>query len=308
MKFSEYLKSCREKNNLTQEGLVHDLYSYDIENFRGLDTSTIGKWERGATQPKTLRQVSILQYFQEKTSVALPCFTGYSEEEAEALICRVGVHNLLGKTKQIIFSFPSKMMSVDDIKVYPLRNLERMDALIESSVHYQQHDANPFTDITKEQTKEWALHPDSLFLVCEHKESLLGWFFNIKVKPETFEKYMNFEMKKSEISIEDFASHDEKGSLIMGSFFAMNEKAATMMLIRYYAHLIANQNTIVEMGGITSLDEAKKIVLKMNIQLYKSKTTQNNINLESYRQTLANVLVSEHAVQMLLSKQECPKE
>ena len=308
MQFSEYLKSCREKNNLTQEALVHALYSYDIENFRGLDSSTLAKWERGATQPKTLKQVSLIQYFQEKTGVALPCFTGYSEEEAEALICRVGVHNLLGKTKQIIFNFPSKMMSVDDIKVYPLRNRERMDAVIEHSIHYQQHESNPFTDISQEQAKEWALHPDSLFLVCEYKESLLGWFFSIKLKPETFEKYMNFEINKSDITVNDFASHDEKGSLLMGSFFAMHDKAATMMLIRYYAHLIANQNTIVEMGGITSLDEAKRIVLKMNIQLYKSKTTQDNIVLESYRQTLFNVLVSEHAVQMLLSKQECPKE
>jgi len=308
LKFSTYLKSCREKNNLTQEALVHDLYSYDIENFRGLDTSTIGKWERGATQPKTLRQVSILKYFQEKTGIALPCFTGYTEEEAEALICRTGIHNLLGKNKHIIYNFPSEMMSVDDIKVYPLRNLERMDSLIESAMHFQHTDSNDFNAMNHEQTREWALHPDSLFLVCEYKTNFLGWFFCTKIKPEVFNQYVNFEIKKSEITVNDFASHEEKGSILMGSFFAMNDKAATMMLIRFYAHLIANQSTIVEMGGSTTLEEAKKIVTKMNLQPYHTIITEEKLELESYRQTLANVLVSEHAVQMLLSKQECPKE
>ncbi len=308
MQFSEYLKSCREKNNLTQEILVHDLYSYDIENFRGLDTSTLGKWERGATQPKTLKQVSILKYFQEKSGVALPCFTGYSEEEAETLICRTGIHNLLGKSKQLIYNFPSAMMSVDDIKVYPLRNMERMDAVIESAMHFQNTAPTHFTTMNHEQTKEWALHPDSLFLVCEYKSNLLGWFFCSKIKPDVFNKFINFEITKSEMTVNDFASHEEKGSMIMGSFFAMNDKVATMLLIRFYAHLIANQHTIVEMGGATTLDEAKKIVTKMNLQPYRTILTEEKLEVESYRQTLANVLVSEHAVQMLLSKQECPKE
>ena len=94
----------------------------------------------------------------------------------------------------------------------------------------------------------------------------------------------------------------------MIGFFAMNEKAATMLFIRYYAHLIANQKMIEEIGGVTIIDEAKKIVSNMNLYHYTSKTTDDNVEIEAYRQSIFNVLASENTVKMLLSKQECPEE
>ena len=64
MHFNEYLKQCRENSQLTQEQLVNDLYSFDIDSFRGLDTTTLSKWERSVIKPKLSRQVKIIQYFQ----------------------------------------------------------------------------------------------------------------------------------------------------------------------------------------------------------------------------------------------------
>ncbi len=308
MHFNEYLKSCREHNQLTQEQLVHDLYSYDIENFEGLDTSTLSKWERNITKPKASKQVNILKYFQTKTGVALPCWDSYSIDETQDLICKAGMRNLIGKRKQLICNFPSEMMNVDDMKVYPVRNSERMDALIESNMHLHQSFNHELTQITRKQFKEWALHPDNLFLACEHKGSFLGLFFTARLKPEVFNEILDFKMKKSEITASDFASFDEMGSHLMLSFYAVNEKAATMLLIRYYAHLIANQKHIAEIGGVTINDEAKKIVSNMNLHYYTSKTTDDNVKIEAYRQTLANILASENAVKMLLVKQECPEE
>ena len=139
MHFNNYLKSCREHNHLTQEQLVHDLYSYDIESFEGLDTSTVSKWERSVTKPPPSKQVSIIKYFQKQTGVALPCWDGYSVEETEDLICKAGMRNLIGKSKKHIYNFPSEMMNVDDIHVYPLRTFERMDDLIEMHMHLHQN-------------------------------------------------------------------------------------------------------------------------------------------------------------------------
>ena len=46
----------------------------------------------------------------------------------------------------------------------------------------------------------------------------------------------------------------------------------------------------------------------MNLHYDTSKITDDNVEIQSYRQTLSNVLASENAVKMLLSKQECPEE
>ncbi len=308
LQFNEYLRQCREQNDLTQEQLVHDLYSHDIEQFEALDAGALGKWERNITKPKTSKQVSIIKYFQEKSGVVLPCWDKYSPEEAEGLICKAGMRNLIGKSKKHIYNYPSEMMSVDDMHVYPLRTFERMDNLIDMHMNLHQSLNHESLQLSKEQFKEWALHPSSLFLACEYKGTFIGLSFTTKVKPEIFDKVLNFEIKKSEVTTDDFASFDEVGSSLMLGFFALNEKAAILLFIRYYAYLIANQKYIADIGAVINSEDAIKLVSNMNLQYYKSRITDDNVKIKAYRQTLFNALSSEHVVKMILSKQDCPEE
>jgi transcriptional regulator with XRE-family HTH domain len=174
MQFKDYLKSCREASHLTQEKLTSELYNYDIDSFGGLDTTTISKWERGIAQPKASKQVGIIKYFQEQTGAALPCWENYTVEEAEGLICKEGVRNLIGKSKKLIYDFPSDMMSMDDIRIYPLRNSERIDALIDENMPLHQSLVHHYAQISQEKYREWALNPNSLFLACEYKGNFTG--------------------------------------------------------------------------------------------------------------------------------------
>jgi len=308
LKFNEYLKSCRQYSQLTQEKLVHDFYSHDIEHFKSLDSGMLRKWEKGVTKPKASKQVSIIRYFQVQTGIALPCWNEYTIDEAESQICKVGMGNLIGKSKKLIYDFPSEMMSVDEINVYPVRNFDNMDSLIDSNMHLHQSSNHESSQLSREQFREWAIHPDNLFLACEHKGTFLGLLFTARVKPEILDKIVNFEMKKNEVRENDFASFDEEGSMLLLSFFALNQKVATLLFIRLYAHLIANQKQIVDIGGITNSDEAKKLIANMNLHYQSSKVTDDNVKITGYKQSLSNVLASEYAVKMLLSKQECPEE
>lgn len=161
---------------------------------------------------------------------------------------------------------------------------------------------HPFAQISLEQFTSWSLHPSNLFFICEYKDNILGLFFSLRLKPEVFQKIINFEIKKSELSIEDFASFDEIGSNFMLSFYALNDKVATMLFIRYYAHLIANQTRIKEIGVITTLDDVKRVVHNMNLEEANSMIADDEIELKSYKQSLSNVLVSQNVVKMLFSK------
>jgi len=308
VQFSEYLKQCRQQNNLTQEELVHDLYSHDIELFKALDTGTLGKWERNVTNPKIEKQVSIIKYFQKKTGIVLPCWEKYSSDEAEMLISKIGMLNLIGKSKKHIYDFPSETMSVEDMHVAPLRTFDRMDDLIEMNMHLHQSINHESLQISKAQFKEWAFHPSSLFLACKYKGSFVGLSFTVKVKQEIFDKVLNFEMKRSEITTNDFASFDEIGSSLMLGFFAVNEKVAVLLFIRYYAYLIANQKYISDIGAVINSEDAIKLVSNMNLQYYNSHVTEDNVKIKAYRQTLPEALASEYVVKMLLTKQECPEE
>ncbi len=307
MYFNQYLKSCRQHSSLTQEQLVHELYSFDIDSFEGLDTAALSKWENATTRPTTSRQIAIMKYFQQLTGTKLPCWEGYSNDEIEDLICNIGMKNLLGKNKQFVSTFPSQNMNVDNMNIHLLRNFDNMNTLLEVNMDLHQDANHPSTQISLEQFREWSLHPSSFFIACEYKGVFLGLFFSIKLKQQVFDDIVDFKMKKSDITVDDFALPDELGCTSILSFYALNAKAATMLFVRYYAYLISNQNIINEIGVVTMQDEAGKILKSMNLDYYSSMTTEDGIKIKSYRQILSNVFASENVVKMLFMKQECPE-
>jgi len=306
--FNEYLKSCREYNHQTQEQLVHALYSYDKTLFESLETTTLSKWERSVIKPTLSRQVRMMQYFQHLTGAALPCWEKYSVEEAQERICKAGMQNLLGKSRELILNFPQKMIAVDELKVFQLRNSEMIDRIIEINIDLDRGFNHKFTGLLPEHFKAWALHPSNSFFVSEYKTQFFGLLFTLRLKPETFKKIINLEIKEKDLVLEDFASFDEKGSNYIISFFAMNKKSATLLFIRYYAHLIANQKNIEEVGVATRMEDARKLLANMNLKRYRHITLKNGLILQTYRETLSNFLASEYTVKMILSKQACPEE
>ena len=287
--------------------MVQELYSFDIDSFEGVDTAAFSKWESGTTRPKTSRQIAIMKYFQQLTGIKLPCWEGYSADEIEDLICNVGMKNLLGKNKQFVSGFPSQNMNVENMNIHLLRNFDNMDTLLEVNMDLHQDVNHPSTQISLEQFKEWSLHPSSFFIACEYKGVFLGLFFSIKLKQQVFDDIVDFKMKKSDITVDDFALPDEPGCISILSFYALNAKAATLLFVRYYAYLISNQNVITEIGGVTMQDEAGKIVKSMNLDYHSSMIAEDGIKIKSYRQTLSNVFASENVVKMLFMKQECPE-
>ena len=308
MQFNEYLKTCREHSHLTQEQLVQDLYLYDDMAFDGLDTNTISRWERGISKPKLPRQVNIIKYFQKITHKALPCWEQYSTIETEELICKAGMQNLLGKSKKLILDFPDKMMRANDLVVSQLRNTEEIDKVIEINMELDQSFNHKFTGLLPEDFETWALHNSNSFYICEYKKQFFGLLFTLRLKLEAFEKIMNHEIKEKELTTNDLASLDEMGSNYIISFFALNKKAASMLFIRYYAHLISYQSVISEVGAATMMEDARKLLGSMNLHHHKDLDLYNGLTIQTWRETLPNFLASEQVVKMILSKQSCPEE
>ena len=302
MKFNEYLKLCREKTRFTQEELVNELYGFDINNFKGLNTSTLSKWERSVTQPKIPKQVSIVKFFQKLTGHALPYWDGYSIDDVERLLYKTGIKNIINKSKKYILGFPSKSMQLEDINIYLLKDSPKMNALLELNMLIHQEYNHEYEQISLEQFKVWATHSSNFFLMCEYKDTFMGLFFTIRLKPDIFEKIINFEMKKNEITTENFASFDEQGCEYILSIFALNDKSSYPLFMRYYAYLISNQKNIEEVGTIKSEKDAKNIFERMNFKPVNSKVyTNEEVEIVSYKETLSNLLVGENVVKIILT-------
>ncbi len=308
LQFDSYLKLCRKQSGLSQKQLVNDLYIHDIDNFKYLDNCTLSKWERNFATPKASRQASIVKYFQERTGVSLPCWDGYSVDDVEEMLCRSGMQDLLGKSKELVLNFPSTVMSTDDLHIYELRNSEMLEKVININMDLDKYFNYDTTHFKSAQFKEWALHPSSSFFICEYKDEFFGLLFTLRLKQEVFDKIMNFEIQENELTTDDFASFNEMGCNHMISFFAMNKKAASRLFIRYYAHLIANQKVIAEVGYATMMSDTKKLMENINFQYYASTMISKELKLQMYRETLSNFLACENVVKTILFRDECSEE
>ena len=308
MQFSQYLRTCRKHSKITQEKLVQALYAHDRKNFESLDMSILSKWERGVIQPKLAKQVSIVRYFQQRTGSALPCFDNYTVEKAETLLCEAGMKNLLGKSKKLVLDFPSSVIGADDLMVYHVRNSENFDKYIALNVDLDKDFNHDYSHLDFERFKHWASNPVNSFYICEYQDQFFGLLFTLRLKPDSFDKLMKFELHEKDLSNDDFALFDEAGCNYMLSFFAMNEKVATLLFIRYYAHLIANQHVIQEVGTASMMEDAKKLIGKMHLDTYEKETLSKGLTMESYRATLSTFLAHESVLKMLLSKQDIPSE
>lgn len=304
MKFHEYLKSCRKKYELTQEALVQELYNFDAI-FSGLDTRTLSRWESAQTQPTAAKQVKIIHFFKRYSSHLFPCF--YNIPHIEKELCRVGIKNLIGKSKEHILNFPDNVLHVDDIDITHVRSNDDLEAILHMPKSLIKGLTSDFFKLSLEHLKKWALYPANMFLVAQSNSQFLGMFFILNLKPQSYKRMLSFELHAASITDEDFAEPGEESSLFLLSFYAYNEKIASLLFIRFYAHLIANQDNIKEIGTTPILEGAKKMTEKIHLSLINQKTDATN-NLSAYSASLEEVLINEDVLKVIFQKEDCPQE
>ena len=304
LQFNEYLKTCRQKYNFTQEELVQELYNFS-DSFAGLDIRTLSRWEKGSTKPTAAKQVIIVELFQKYSTHIFPCF--YNQENIEEELCRVGIGNLIGNSKEHIINFPTNIFKADDINISHIRSYEDIDLILSMPHSIIEGLTSNYFQITTKHLKEWSLHPSNLLLVAHSNSDFLGMFFTLRLKPESFKKLISFEMNLIELVDRDFATPDEEACNFPFAFFAYNDRVAILLYLRYYAHLIANQDTIVEVGTTPLLESGKKLVEKIHLKHIEDKKLESG-TLSSYSAPIEDVLINEDVLKMIFLKQDCPED
>jgi transcriptional regulator with XRE-family HTH domain len=304
LQFNEYLKKCRSKYSLTQENLVQELYNFD-DSFTGLDTRTLSRWEKGSTRPNAAKQVIIIQMFQKFSTHIFPCF--YNQKNIEEDLCKVGIKNLIGISKKHIVNFPNNIFSVNDINISHIRSHDNINFILDMPQSIIKGLTSNYFKITIKHLKEWSLHPSNLFLMAQANGQFVGMFLILKLKPQIFKKLLTFEMQAKDLTDNDFANAQEETSIFLLSVFAYTNKIATLLYLRYYAHLIANQDTIVDVGSTPLLADGKKLAEKMHLRHIKDKKLEEE-TLSAYSAPIEDVLINEDILKMVFVRQDCPQD
>jgi len=295
-----YIKLCRQKYELTQEELTQELYNFD-ESFVGLDTRTINRWENDKTIPSIERQIAILNYFQTISSQVLPCLEGFSLDELEEQISKIARTNIVGKNKEIVLNFPSAYIQLENLKIIQLKDSNIIGATISLALNIDKSFSKNYSKIQAEQFRDWSTHPSSFFLVCEYEKQFFGLLFALRLKPDIFNKIINFEMEEADLNSSHFANNNEDGCSYIIEFFAQSQEVASSLLIKYYTYLIANQSSILKIGVYSMMKEGKKIIERMNLSLKKELVRDESI-FSSYEASLSDVLINETLLKMIFTK------
>jgi hypothetical protein len=200
------------------------------------------------------------------------------------------------------------MMTIDEMITYELRDTEAIDKATRLNAYLDKNFNRDYTQLSPEDFKRWALMPGNLFLVAEFVDELVGLLFVLKLTPDAFERIMNGAVMERELREEDFAAPHEKGSSYLLSFFAMNEKAASMLFVRYYAHVIARQAYTDEVGAATMMEDVKGLIANLDLPLYHEMSISEGRTLQYFRASLGDFLATERVVRMILTHQDCPAE
>jgi hypothetical protein len=165
--------------------------------------------------------------------------------------------------------------------------------------------ANPsFSHVRLDQFQSWSLDPRNFFYVLLYKRSFLGLFFALSLKPETFNDLINYNRQKISITEADIANPEEEKSIYLLSSFSLDNGVLSLLFSRLYAYLIINQETLREIGLITTQKDIEKLVERMNFR-HRNKLDDEGKALHSYTATLDEMVRAEEFIRALFPKKHC---
>lgn len=300
MLFGKYLKICREHSHLTQEELVSKCYNYD-KSFAGLDVGTLSRWERGVSKPSVDKQLKITKIFQSYSKTLLPYFDIYSFEDIQTQLSSINALNLIGNSKEHILNFPHSENLDKELKIININEAADKERLLKMPSDIFESLTNNYYEFSVDIFLSWAKNKNNLFVVSEYQGQFFGMLFAVSVKPEVFEDILLFKRDLKTLNEEDFTQGDEKGCSFPLTFFAYNQKSASLLYLHYYAYLITHQESILEVGMTVRLESVVKLVDKIELKKYHRDTTQERART-SYKSSLEDILLREDVFRMLFTK------
>lgn len=301
--FNDYLRICREEKKATQSELVEDLVEFD-KSFESLDTNTLSRWERGVSKPSISKQTLIVRYFSHHFDRIYPFIEQVERIEIEKSFCALGFSKLLGRHK-LVMSFPTHHMDKKRFKIELFENSRlQQSATSKNLLVFQEMYSQP---ISPELQLALAHNPANHFSICEYDGDYYGHFFAIKLKPESFQKTMDFEILLSEIQPSHIAKADEPGCYFFFGFFGMSELVISMLWVNFYSWVIKQQNLIQQMGAIITSKEGEMIAKNMNTENYQD-FQLNGMTYHSFKATTEQMLITENVVKMLFNPESCPED
>ena len=237
----DYICQRRDERGLSQEQLVTELMLFDTD-FEGVDAQTLSRWERGKVSPNILRQILIMHFFGDDPKALLsdddfeikqlPCKLNYLKfiRQHSGLPNGLGDHPYADRSQQ----FVRRNKFVCD-----LDQLGRRIVAYHNNLSHGRDSWGPaFIDFIM-------AHEATFVLGYWIDEVISGHTLMIRLKPGILDKILRYELKETDLSIDDLADWDSPCELYNLSSYAgttdihMDAMAQMTKLMMYDEQILA---------------------------------------------------------------------
>lgn len=284
---------------MTQEQFVQMLYNFDDDAFAGVDTVTLSRWENGVSNPPQKRKTNLFLAIQEATGQAFPLFDATSEEN-EARFSNAQGQSLAQPNRSPITHVMSGMIEEEAITLQHFRDLPNKSIMAQlfHAIHFSR--SNNALEVAPEHFATLAEHPSAYFLTAMFHDQAFGAILAIKLTESAGDAFFAGELSAKALGEEHFAAADEKGYMAGILFFAYSHNTATRLLMRFYAHLLANQENLLGMGAYVFTTDTQKFLERLGF--YKQTeaiSPQESVHL--YYASLNEMAANPHILNMIFN-------
>jgi len=262
---SKMLKLCREKCQLTQADLCIELSLFSDE-FVSLTPVTLSRWENGVTRASLLRKRLFVKYLISKGLLKSEPFSSIIKERLEALPEPLSVvfdHNY----ESIIYNYPDFKIDLEGYgfsSITPSTKEETLKHIIDLETV-----SNPvgYYQTTAEHLRTLNEYPSSESLIIERNGQHLGHLIIYKLKPESAKKLIHHELNEHQLNVSNLALQEERGSLFIHTFFAVNPTIAALINTHAYLHFFEQFENIDDIVVFSCRKDALRLAKIYSIEI-----------------------------------------
>ncbi|WP_144213426.1 helix-turn-helix domain-containing protein [Shewanella donghaensis] len=238
---AEYIVTRRSESGDSQESLAIKLAAYDVL-FENLDSLTISRWERGKISPNLIRQVSLIEFFNDQPQQLL-CDAAFELKQLPSINSFLKMMGQQLNYNHVMGAHP--YISQDTISFDKLsKNADEAESMYGWIANYH-------TNLTKGR-EIWSkcfikslAQADSTDVSFYLVDGLLaGHIFIIKVSEPTFDALSKNQLNDQQLTPEHLIPADEPGCLYMLSTYLGGKHVTEDFLSQLLVTLAETKNNI----------------------------------------------------------------
>ena len=238
---SHMLYACRKSHHMTQQSFVSELSQYSNE-FKGLNTVTLSRWETGTTTPGLNKKKLLLHFLASKGCFESGECHDIARKQYENLL--EPLSNVFTRNYQyLIGNLPEHRVgeySLHDLKEFTEKK-EHIGHIIDIEVATN---STGYYTLTPQKLLEWCEYPSSFSVITERKKQHLGHFIMLKIKNSVAEEIAHYRRSEFSLTREDFCNVNEHGTYYVHALYGRSPKIAALLNVGAYLHLFEHMKTI----------------------------------------------------------------